>query len=119
MLAGVLAGMLTLSLPSLGVEAASSIGQLAPPSSDRVMRTLAALMPLAVVPATSQVTACALPAAQLTAVLGAVTRNGPAAAATVTAVLASLVPPPPARLSRAVTRKFSVRLVLGSTSAVR
>jgi len=58
------------------------------------------------------------PSAQLTAVLGAVTIKGPAAVAVVTATDASFVPPPPARLSRAVTRKFMVRAVLGSTSAV-
>src|SRR5262245_32710378 len=82
------------------------------------MRTFAALTGGSVVFATLQVTVCAEPAAKLTAVFGVSTGNGPAVFATTTAVLASLVPPPPAWLSRTVTRKFKVRVAFGSSSAV-
>src|SRR5258706_1828786 len=110
------AGIVTPWLPSFGVLARSSIGKALPPSTDSVMRTLAVLIGTAVVPATLQVTVCAEPAAQLTAVFGAVTAKGQAALLTVIAVAASLVPPPPALLSRTVTLKFKVRLAFGSTS---
>src|SRR5215213_10066940 len=66
--------------------------------------------------ATFQVTACCVPAVQLTAVPGAVTVNGPAAAETFTVRKAKLTPPPPALLSRAVSRNVIVRVVVGSDS---
>src|SRR5688572_21284202 len=82
------------------------------------MRTFAVLIGAMLVLPTFQVTVCAEPAAQVTAVFGAVTANGTPALLTVIAVNASFVPPPPARLSRTVTRKFSVRFAFGSTSPV-
>ena len=112
------AGSVTCSLPSFGVLLASSIGHVAPPSIDSVMRTFAVDTGASALEATFHATVATLPAANVAAVFGAVTANGPAAFATVTTVLASFVPPPPARLSRTVTRKFSVRLTFGSTSPV-
>jgi hypothetical protein len=66
--------------------------------------------------ATFQVTACVEPAAHVTAVLGAVTVNGPASLRTLSCMVSMAVPPPPARLSRAVTRNVIVRVVVGSSS---
>src|SRR3954469_12561292 len=65
-------------VPSFGVFAASIVPNVLPPSSESRMLTLAQLTGAAVVFATFQVTVCPLPDAQFTAVLGAVTRNGPA-----------------------------------------
>src|SRR5436190_9193923 len=110
------AGIVTAWLPSFGVLAWSSIGQVLPPSTDSVMRTFAVPIGALAVLATFQVTVCAEPAAQLTDVFGAVTANGPAVLATVRTVVASFVPPPPARLSRTVTWKLRVRLAFGRTS---
>src|SRR5690242_14961044 len=64
-------------VPSLGVFAASVVPNVLPPSSESRILTLAQLTGAAVVFATFQVTVCALFAGQDTAVLGAVTRNGP------------------------------------------
>src|SRR5687768_12602018 len=83
-----------------------------------MMRTFAVDTGGSVVFATFHVTFVAAPAARLPAVFGAVIANGPARFDTSTCVLASFVPPPPARLSRAVTQKFSVRVAFGSTSPV-
>ena len=116
--AGVPAGMVKVSVPSFSVLAVKIVGNVKPPSRDRAISMFAVLTPLAVVPATFQVMLWLEPAAQLTAVSGAVTIKGPANVVLVTATDASLVPPPPARLSRAVTRKFIVRPVVGNTSAV-
>ena len=44
--------------------------------------------------------------------------NGPESLRTFTCVAAELTPPPPARLSRAVTRKFIVRVVVGIDSPI-
>src|SRR4051812_38612224 len=70
-------GAVTPSVPSLAVPRASASGQVLPPSVETVISTRAQLTGGAVVFATSQVTVWALPPAQVTAVLGAVTRNGP------------------------------------------
>ncbi len=115
--AGVPRGMVTASVPSLGVEARSVVGHVLPPSSESRMATLAQLTGAAVVDATFQVTVWPEPAAQETAVFGAVTWNGPAVEVTLTVIVSFWTPPPPARLSRAVTRKVIVRVVAGSTSA--
>ena len=48
-------GMVTDSVPSFGVLAASTIGKVSPPSVDRLIFTLAQLIGAPVVPATSQV----------------------------------------------------------------
>ena len=85
------------------------------PSVESVIRTKIVFKGATEVPSTFQVTVCVEPLAQLTAVFGAVTANGPETLSTVTTVLASLVPPPPL-LSRTVTRKFKVRLAFANTS---
>jgi hypothetical protein len=112
-------GTVTASEPSLAVLAARTSGKVFPPSVESVIRTLAALTGAAVVLATLQVTVSGLPPRTLTEVLGAVTAKGPLSARTLTSVVTSLMPPPPARLSRTVTRKFIVRVVVGMTSPVR
>src|SRR5439155_1870440 len=55
-------------------------------------------------------------AGQVVAEAGWVTVNGPESLRALTCVAAELTPPPPARLSRAVTRKFIVRVVAGIDS---
>src|SRR5262245_16015232 len=95
-------GIVKVSEPSLAVEPVRDVEKLLPPSVDRSIATLAQEMGATLVPATFQVTVCALLPVQLTAVLGWVTTNGPAVAFTVTVVEAQLTPPPPVRLSRAV-----------------
>src|SRR5215467_9222083 len=78
------------------------------------MFTFAVLIGAMAVPATFQLT---VPCPdQETPLVGAVTRNGPAEATTVTWESPLSTPPAPARLSRAVTRKFMVRLVDGNRS---
>lgn len=78
-------GMVTDCVPSLGVEATRLL-KVAPPSVERLIATLAQLTGDAVVLATFQVTVCELPPAQVTAVLGWVTVNGPAEVTTRTVV---------------------------------
>src|SRR5689334_16646338 len=102
------------SEPSFAVPAASVVGNVLPPSVESRMFTLAVFTGATLVFATSHVTVCA-PASNML-VLGEVTRNGPALALTVTDMLAIATPPQAARLSRAVTRKLSVRLVVGRYS---
>ncbi len=106
------------SVPSFGVLARMTVGNVSPASVDREILTLAAETGAAELPATFQVTVRVEAACHLTAVLGAVTRNGPAAVVTVMLVCADAMPPPPARLSRAVTWKCITRLVDGRTSPV-
>ena len=83
--------------------------------------TTAELTGAAVVLATFQVTVCDEPAAQVTAVLGAVTTNGPAVLLALNASTGLLLMPPttpcePLCASRTVTRKFRGRVVVGSVS---
>src|SRR5690349_12427026 len=106
--------MTTVSAPSFGVLVASVIGNVLPPLVESKIFTVAALTGAAVVSATFQVTV--RDPDHVTPAAGAVTVNGPAACTTVTCVSAEFTPPPPARLSRAVTRKFIVRFVVGSFS---
>ena len=73
-----------------------------------------ALTGASVVPATFQVIVRAPD--HVTPAAGEVTTNGPALVATVTCISAEAVSPPLAELLRAVTRKFIVRLVVGSIS---
>ena len=85
------------------------------------MLTIAELTGAAVVLATFQVTVCAEPAAQATAVFGAVSTKGPALALALNASTGLLLMPPttpckPLWASRTVTRKFSGRVVVGSVS---
>src|SRR2546423_12191746 len=96
-------GTVTFSVPSLGVLVSSTVGKLFPPSVESEILTLAQLTGAAVVLATFHVTVWVEPAAQLTAVLGAVTTNGPLVADTLTCIESELMPPPFERLSRAVT----------------
>ena len=114
-------GIRTDSVPSLAVLAARVVGNVLPPSVEREILTFAALIPLAVVPATFQVTVKLFSAGTLMAVLGAVTANGPTEAppATVTTDVAVLIPPPLARLSRATTWNVIVREIAGRSSPVR
>lgn len=86
-------GTVVESLPSFGVAAASVLGKVLPPSVERRMSTFARLTGAAVVPATFQVTAWVEPEVQATAVFGVVTAKKPAAASTVTVVVAELTPP--------------------------
>src|ERR1051325_6279260 len=109
-------GRMTVSEPSFGVEATRTVGKVLPPSVESEILTLAALTGAFAVFATSQVTVCGTPAVQVTFVFGEVTRNGPAPALTTTVFVAVLMPPPPARLSRTVTRKLMVRWIVGRTS---
>jgi hypothetical protein len=59
-----------------------------------------------------------MPLVRETAVLGLVMRNGPLAPLTLTVACDEATPPPPARLSRAVTWNVMVRVVVGSASPV-
>ena len=70
-------GRVTDCEPSFGVLAANTVGNVCPPSVLKDIFTLAQLTGEAVVLATFHVTVCAEPLAQLTAVLGEVTVNGP------------------------------------------
>ena len=84
------------------------------------MSTLAQLTGAPVVPATFQVTVCALAPTQVIPVLvGLVTTKGPAAELTVTVTFAEAVQPPPVALSRTVVRKVMVRATVGNTSQVK
>ena len=79
-------GIVKASLPSLGVLAANTVGNVCPPSVLKDIFTLAQLTGEAVVLATFHVIVCVEPPAQLTAVLGAVTVNGPEVFVTVTTI---------------------------------
>ena len=70
--------------------------------------TRAALTGAALVPATDQATATGAPASRVVALACDVTRNGPEVFASVSVVSSWPVPPAPAWLSRAVSRKCSV-----------
>src|SRR6476661_1784247 len=87
-------GAVTVAEPSLAVPASSTVGYVRPPSVESRMFTVAQFTPLAVVPATLQVTVWVLPPVQVTAVLGAVTRKGPAALVLLSATTGLLFTPP-------------------------
>src|SRR5262249_54265388 len=78
------------------------------------MLTVAALIGALALPPGFHVIVCW--PAQTTKLLGEVTTSGPPLVTTVTIMSALFTPPPPARLSRAVTRNCIVRLVDGSSS---
>src|SRR4051794_28201136 len=80
-----------------------------PWSKIRLILTSAALIGETSVPATSQVIVCATAPKSTCETACDGTRNGPASGATVTLVDATPIAPPPGLLSRAVSRKFSVR----------
>jgi hypothetical protein len=77
-------GITKASVPSFGVLAASTVGNVNPPSVLNEIFTFAQLTGVAVVLATLHVIVCVDPPAQLTAVFGAVTAKGPDALLTVT-----------------------------------
>ena len=109
-------GTVMLCEPSLAVLSAKVWPKVVPPSVESKILTEEQLTGAAVVLATSQVTLCWLPPAHVTAVLGAVTANGPASLLTFKVVWSLLTPPPPAWLSRTVKRKVRVRVVVGRYS---
>lgn len=86
-------GIVTDCEPSFGVLAASTVGNVCPPSVLKDIFTLAQLTGATVVLATFHVIVCADPPAQLTAVLGAVTVNGPEVLLTVTTISVNWVCP--------------------------
>ena len=85
-------GIVTTSLPSLGVLA-TNVLNVAPPSVEMDIFTLAQLTGAAVVFATLHVIVCDELPAHETAVLGAVTEKGPDELVTVTVISAKLVCP--------------------------
>ena len=108
-------GMVTTSVPSLGVLAASTVEKVCPPSVDKEIFTLAQLTGAAVVPATAHVIVCDEPPAHDIAELGAVTEKGPAVPFTVTVMSVNCVWPTLTgaverytALSLTVNRKFRV-----------
>src|ERR1041385_3088226 len=107
-------GSSTVAEPLFGVFVKSVMGKETPPLVERRMFTAAVLTGALVVPATFQVTDWK--PESVAVVLGAVTANGPELKFTPTCMSAVAKAPPPGRLSRAVTRKFMVRLVAGSFS---
>src|SRR5215471_433859 len=106
------------SLPSFAVLAANTIGKVFPPFVDSDIFTFAQFTGEDAVFATFQVTVWAVLPVHVTAVLGEVTRNGPAEDVTLRTIESEFTPPPAARLSRAVTRKFIERVVVGSNSPI-
>ena len=87
------AGMVTVSLPSFAVLAASTVGNVKPPSVDKDIFTFAQLTGEAVVLATDHVTVWEELPAQVTLVLGAVIANGPDVLLTVTTISVNCVCP--------------------------
>lgn len=77
-------GMVSAAVPSLGVLAINTVGNVWPPSVLKEIFTLAQLTGATVVLATLHVIVCVEPPAQLTTVFGAVTAKGPDALDTVT-----------------------------------
>src|SRR5260221_236792 len=109
-----MSGRSTDAAPVFGTLDASTMGNDPPLFVESRMFTLVANIGEMAVPATFHITVWLED--QVTLLFGAVTTNGPALLVTVTCMSAVLKPPPPARLSRATTRKFIVRLLVGSNS---
>ena len=86
-----MAGIVTDSVPSLGVLASKTVGKVTPPSVDKDILTLAQLTGAVLVLLTLQVTVWVEPPAHETLVLGTVTWNGPYVAETVTVKPATFV----------------------------
>src|ERR1051325_10583202 len=105
-------GRVTTAEPLLGVLASSTVGNVTPRSVEREILTFAQLTGAALVLATSHVTVWV--PNQATFVLGLVTRKGPAEGVTGRLTSCVLTPPPPARVSRAVTRRGSARAIARS-----
>src|SRR3954453_6221308 len=101
-------GSVTDCEPSFGVDAASTVGKVCPPSVDRLIFTFAVLIPLASVPATFHVTgSCPAP---LTEDGLEVTRNGPVPAASVSTASSELVPPRPSRTVKRMSSRGGAAL---------
>ena len=79
-------GIVTDCVPSFGVLANRTIGNVWPPSVESEIFTLAQLTGTRVVLATAHVIVWALPPAHVTAVLGTVTAKGPDVLLTVTTI---------------------------------
>jgi hypothetical protein len=86
-------GIVKLSVPSFGVLAERTVGKVFPPSVESEIFTFAALTGAASVPLTFHVMTDGAPPTRDTAVFGAVTWNGPAAAETTRLDDAVLIPP--------------------------
>ena len=86
-------GMVSDSVPSLGVLAANTVGKVCPPSVDKDIFTLAQLTGEAVVFATDHAMVCEELPAHDTAVFGAVTAKGPEVLETVTTMSPKFVCP--------------------------
>ena len=86
-------GTVIISVPSLGVALAKTVGKVVPPSVDNKMFTVAQFTDPAFVPFTLQVTVVWLPALQVTLVFGVVTWKGPAVLVTVTTISVKAVWP--------------------------
>jgi hypothetical protein len=84
-------GIVTVSVPSFGVLAESTVGKVVPPSVDKDIFTLAQLTGAPVVPATFHVMVWEEPPIHVTFVLGDVTRNGPEVLLTVITMSVKLV----------------------------
>ncbi len=94
--AAVLAGIVNTAVPLFGILSANTMGNVCPPSVDKVIFTVATLIGAAFVFATSQVIVWVVPASHVRAVFGWVITNGPLSALTLTFIPALLMPPPPA-----------------------
>jgi hypothetical protein len=93
-------GSVTTSEPSFVVLAASTVGYVCPPSVESEIFTSEVETGGRSVPATFHVTVCCEPGGYVTAVSGAVTRNGPAVGARVTVTSPKLFPPSRSRVVR-------------------
>jgi hypothetical protein len=111
-------GRLTVSLPSFGVFAINVVGNVFPPSVESLMLTFAQLTGAAFVFATSHVIVCGMFAFKVTAVLGDVTRNGPADAETLYEIYSNPTPPPETLLSLAIKQKDKFLVYVGNISPI-
>ena len=106
-------GTAMVSVPSLAVAVANTVGNVRPPSVDNKIFTDAQLTGATVVPLTLHVTVADDPASHTMAAFGDVTANGPDAVLTVTATSVNAVwpivtPGSYSRLSLTVNLKFNV-----------
>ena len=98
-------GSVTTAEPVFGAAAASTYGQVLPPSVERLSLTLVVPIGATSVPATFHVTVWLEPSSRVAAVDCEVTRKGPVPGARVSTVSAQPMPWPPRWPSRAVSRK--------------
>jgi hypothetical protein len=112
-LLGTFEGMVSVSVPSFEVADAKVKGYELPPSIDSKIFTVPQmddeLLP-------DHVTVWLLPAAQVTAVFGAVTANGPTDALTTKVIWLQWIPPPAALLSLTDSLKFKFLAAVGKHS---